>query len=75
VRIAGLWGKLRLADKLPGSNILLEIAEVLRKPRIIFSHMEEIAMSETGIPKWYVYTKEKHKNYIAAVEQLDEARE
>ncbi len=30
-------------------------------------------MSEQGMPKWYLYTKEKHENYIAAVEQLGEA--
>ena len=29
-------------------------------------------MSEQGLPKWYAYTKEKHKNYIAALEQLGE---
>ena len=29
-------------------------------------------MPEQGLPKWYVYTKEKHKNYIAALEQLGE---
>jgi AhpD family alkylhydroperoxidase len=34
--------------------------------------MEEVAMSEREMPKWYAYTKEKHKNYIAAVEQLGE---
>jgi 4-carboxymuconolactone decarboxylase len=34
---------------------------------------EENTMSEQGMPKWYAYTKEKHKNYIAALEQLGEA--
>ena len=29
-------------------------------------------MSEQGLPKWYAYTKEKHKNYIAALEHLGE---
>lgn len=29
-------------------------------------------MSEQGLPKWYAYTKEKHKNYIDALEQLGE---
>lgn len=29
-------------------------------------------MSEQGLPKWYAYTKEKHKNYIDALERLGE---
>ncbi|MGA3113178.1 MAG: carboxymuconolactone decarboxylase family protein [Syntrophobacteraceae bacterium] len=29
-------------------------------------------MSEKGYPRWYIQTKEAHKEYIAALEQLGE---
>lgn len=29
-------------------------------------------MSEQGLPKWYAYMKERHKDFIAALEHLGE---